>query len=200
MNLIQEFDEFMKSITHISMNGTNASKHLGNGRVMQNCVALVNAWAQLMTGKQLYNGNPCDFPINTHTPSEGDIAIWQDHVAIVLDPKNYICLSSAYNGYFYKHMTYPNWSRSGGKLLGFYTFNKPTKTSYPDDWIKTIARGIANGSYGNEPERSKKLTKLGLTKEQIAKAQSMVDKYYRNGGSGNDRFSTNSFKCRFSYI
>lgn len=180
---IEEFDAFMSAITHVSLKGGKSNcKNLDNGRVLQNCVALVNAYAYLMTGKELYTGNPCDFPINTHTPNKGDIAIWTDHVAIVLDPTLYECLSSARNGYFYKHMTYPNWSRSGGKLLGFYTFGKATKTKYPDDYIKTVARGVARGSYGNDPERTKKLKALGLTDAQIKEVREMVNAYYKNGG------------------
>lgn len=180
---IEEFNEFMEAITHVSLQGGKSHcKNLDNGRVLQNCVALVNAYAYLLTGKELYTGNPCDFPINTHTPTKGCIAIWQDHVAIVYDPKTYTCLSSARNGYFYKTMVYKNWSRSGGKLLGFYDFGTPTKTKYPDDYIKTVARGIVQGCYGNEPERSKKLKSMGLTTTQIKQAQDMVNAYYKNGG------------------
>lgn len=167
-----QFEDFMKSITHSSQGGKNHCKNLGKGRVLPNCVALVNAYTLQCFGKELYTGYPKDFPVNTQTAHNGDIAIWDDHVAVVKDASKYQCLSSAYNSYFCKVMTYSNWKRSGHKLRGFYHF---PSASTPHD-LNAIAKDVYNGKYGNGTTRTNNLKNVvGLSTEEINEVQRLVN-------------------------
>lgn len=170
-----DFEAFMQSITHSSMGGKNHCKHLGNGRVLQNCVALVNAYTLLCFGKELYTGNPKDFPVNSKTAQKGDVAIWDDHVAIVKDASKYQCLSSAYNGYFCKVQTYPNWQRANHKFRGFYHF---PSANAPHD-LNKYAKAVYDGKYGCDPQRTQKLRAEGLSIEECHEVQRLVDAMFK---------------------
>lgn len=170
-----QFEEFMKSITHSSMGGKNNCKNLGNGRVLQNCVALVDAYCICCFGKELCVGYPKNFPVNSQTAHNGDIAIWDDHVAIVKDASKFQCLSSAANGYFCKVMTYKNWSRAGHKFRGFYHF---PSAAAPHD-LNKYAKAVYDGKYGVEPQRTPKLRAEGLSIEECHEIQRLVDAMYK---------------------
>ena len=74
-------------------------------------------------------------------------------------------------------------AKAEARAIANYFNAKPVKTPVFD--LKYWVRRVKRGDFGNEPLRSKKLLKAGLTQAQIDKIQNKINQDYKKSGQAN---------------